>query len=138
MGSVSVVSLRPPLETHHRHRSASQQSTAEPSTRDGTHLRKGSKRTRVFAIGPHGWGGGGGRRGTGDVDLRHRGIVYGINPKVGVAAYHFLRSSHDELKISPRNTPSKKFFSLVMSQKNTSNFVFWYQPVVARLKCSTG
>ena len=41
-----------------RHHSAAQQSAAERNTRDGTHWRQQSRRTRVFTTGPRVWEGG--------------------------------------------------------------------------------
>ena len=41
-------------EAQHRHHSAAQQSTAEPSTQDGMHWKQRSKRTRASAFGPGG------------------------------------------------------------------------------------
>ena len=48
---------RPSREARHRHHSAAQQPTAEPSTQDGTHWSRRSKRIRVSATGPGGWEG---------------------------------------------------------------------------------
>lgn len=43
-----VTWLRPLRGAQHRHHSIAQQSTMEPSTRDGTHWRQRFKLTRVF------------------------------------------------------------------------------------------
>ena len=56
--STLVVWLRPLREARHRRHSAAQQSTAKPSTRDGTRQRYRSKQIRVAAMGRGGWEGG--------------------------------------------------------------------------------
>ena len=76
-------------EARHRHHCGAQKSTAEPSTRDGTHWRQRSKRTRVIAIGL--------ADGRGDqrrCQLTQPGGLVWIGPEQlgcrAISRYHFL------------------------------------------------
>lgn len=71
--STLVVWSSPSREVRHRHHSAAQHPTAEPSTQYGAHWRRRSKQIRISAIGPVIW--------EGDENLRSRGHWYGLDRK---------------------------------------------------------